>query len=154
MIYLASPYSAVGVVSPDEAKGIRHSRYCKTMAAQAALFGAGYPVFATIVHTHVTALAYNLPTDAAFWMSYNHHMIDLCKAVFILQLDGWLESAGVGDELGYAYQKDINVFRIEITDETDTTMMMHLPIVPDLCLRKTPIETPKLHINVCTSVLS
>lgn len=133
MIYLASPYSYIGEASAETKAKHRELRYTQTMAAQANLFNWGYPVFATIVHTHMTAVKYNLPTDAAFWMKYNHHMIDLSRAVFVLCLSGWQQSIGVTDEINYADTKNIPVYLIEVNPENeDTNLWMTIPIIPEL----------------------
>lgn len=114
MIYLASPYSALSGTDPDSAKRLRHLRFCQTMAAQKVLFNYGYPVFATIVHTHITVRTYGLPTDAEFWKTYNHHMIDLSTAVFVLRLLDWEKSIGVADEIDYAIYTGKPIHPIEV----------------------------------------
>lgn len=134
MIYLASPYSPVapeGVVLTDEEKTkIRGSRYRHTLLVQAKLFNMGYPVFCTIVHTHVTAFCYKLPTDAAFWMNFNHHMIDLSTAVFVLKLEGWQESLGVRDEIEYAQAHAIPVVDIE-AEVQGNSLALNIPVIVD-----------------------
>lgn len=131
MIYLASPYSPVTEEEKRNADKVREERYRKTMAAQSQLFNEGYPVFATIVHTHVTAKHYKLPTEAAHWIKYNHHMIDLSVAVFVLQLPGWKESIGVTDEINYAYSQGIPVYNITVSEAENGTMF-GIPILPEL----------------------
>lgn len=131
MIYLASPYSPVTPEEKLHENETRELRYRQTMAAQAMLFNYGYPVFATIVHTHCTAKAYKLPTDAGPWMRYNHHMIDLSMAVFVLQLPGWEQSRGVTDEIDYANKHNIPVYPIGVvTGNID--IKFAIPILPEL----------------------
>lgn len=131
MIYLASPYSPVTEEEKRNADKVREDRYRKTMAAQSQLFNEGYPVFATIVHTHVTAKHYNLPTEAAHWIKYNHHMIDLSLAIFILELPGWQESIGVQDEINYAHSQGIPAYNITVSEAKNGTMF-GIPIIPEL----------------------
>lgn len=131
MIYLASPYSHVGPGSEYEKALTRERRYAQTMFAQKSLFNFGYPVFATIVHTHVTTKHYKLPTDFGYWQRYNHHMIDLSRAVFILQLNGWEKSSGVQDEIDYANSKAVPVYAIPVLYENDT-IRLDIPIIEEL----------------------
>lgn len=132
MIYLASPYSAVGDWTEDQKIKIRERRYRHTRACQAALFNLGYPVFCTIVHTHQTAKFHDLPTDAKPWIAYNHHMIDLSRAVFVLKLHKWEESIGVKDEIDYATRQAIPLYDITVSHESDTQMGFNIPVIPEL----------------------
>lgn len=131
MIYLASPYSHTGSGTEDEKAQTRERRYRQTMFAQKSLFNFGYPVFATIVHNHVTTKHYKLPSDFGYWQRYNHHMIDLSRAVFILQLEGWEKSSGVQDEIDYANSKAIPVYAIPVIYDDDT-IRLDIPIIPEL----------------------
>jgi len=141
MIYLASPYSAVGSFTPSEELQIRERRYAFTLYAQMHLFNYGYPIFSTIVHTHVTCKRYRLPADADYWKRYNHHMIDLSKALFVLNLEGWDLSSGVKDEIDYAGSIGLPIHHIPV-DSHGEEIRLDVPIIPHLQTLKSKKLTP------------
>lgn len=109
MIYLASPYT-----HPDPA--VQQMRYEQAMAAQVQLLLRGFHVYSPIVACHPMALAYELPTDAWWWLHYNNDMIHRCRSVYVLRLDGWEQSVGVAEEIKYAEANKIPVFYIDFFD--------------------------------------
>lgn len=94
MIYIASPYS-------HELPQVRENRYKQVMAYTAHLMRQGKPAFSPIVHTHVLAQVYELPTDFRFWKNYCHQMLDAAKELHVLTLLGYEESVGVQAEIKY-----------------------------------------------------
>jgi len=98
-IYLAAPYS-------HESEDVRLIRFQKINKQSAELMMQGHIVFSPISHSHPIATQENLPLSADFWQSMNHSFIDWCDCVAVYQLDGWLESAGVKDEIRYATNND------------------------------------------------
>lgn len=109
MIYLASPYSHA-----DPA--VREKRFHAACRATAALLRAGEVVFSPIVHSH-PLVAFDLPTDFAFWASIDREHLARCDAVAVLTLDGWSESIGVREELRIARElgKPVRFFAPEAT---------------------------------------
>jgi Domain of unknown function (DUF1937) len=94
-IYLASPYS-----DPDPA--VRHQRYLEALDATAWLLKKSIWVYSPIVHCHNLARTYNLPTDVAFWGTYNKVMLRAAGQLWILVNKATSGSKGVRQEIGYA----------------------------------------------------
>lgn len=95
MIYLASPYS-------NKDPHIVRDRFLLVEQCTALLIQQGIFVWSPIVHCHEMAAKYKLPTDAAFWKSYNFDFIRRADAVYILRIPGWDESVGVKMEMDLA----------------------------------------------------
>lgn len=97
MIYLASPYS-------HPSRNIQEARFEGVERMTALLMDRGLFVYSPIVHCHVLALKYSMPTDAGYWKAYNFNTLRRCDALYILTLDGWQQSKGVEMELWFAKQ--------------------------------------------------
>lgn len=95
MIYLASPYS-----SPDPL--IMKTRFLLAEQVTAKLLSQEIWVYSPIVHCHELAQKFNLPTDFAYWQSYNFDMLRRADALYILSIPGWYESKGVKAEFDLA----------------------------------------------------
>jgi hypothetical protein len=106
MIYLASPYS-----HPDPA--IVELRFRQAARFTADRIRAGYAIYSPIVHCHQLAQTYDLPTDFAFWQTYNEALLRQSLALWVLMLDGWQTSRGVTGERDFALRHNI---RIEYID--------------------------------------
>ena len=102
MIYLASPYS-----HPDPA--VVQTRFRAAEVCTVSLMRQGVIVFSPIVNCHGIALKYGLPTDHEFWLRYDFGMLRLAEAMFILMIDGWKESRGVKEEIGFARSAHIPI---------------------------------------------
>lgn len=94
LIYLASPYS-----HPDPA--VRELRYEHACAATAGLMRRGLHVYSPIVHSH-PLVKYELPTDWEYWQAHDIAMLHRCQELYVLTLDGWMESKGVRAEIAEA----------------------------------------------------
>lgn len=94
MIYLASPYSHI-----DPA--IVWSRFRAAEAATAWLLERKYWCYSPIVHCHALAETHRLPTDHAYWLEYNFHMLDRADHFYVLHIPGWRESKGISAEFEY-----------------------------------------------------
>jgi len=92
--YLASPYS-------HDIPKVMSARFDSACEACATLFRAGVKVFSPIAHTHPIA-HYGLPKGFEFYKDYDELMIRRCDGVIVLELDGWLSSVGVGEEIAFA----------------------------------------------------
>lgn len=95
MIYLASPYSHRDPL-------IVKTRFLLVEQCTAALITQGHLVWSPIVHCHELAAKYSLPTDAEFWKAYNFDFIRRSDGLFVLNIEGWMESKGVHMELKLA----------------------------------------------------
>jgi hypothetical protein len=94
MIYLASPYTHT---DPD----VMQERFEYVRAAAAEMLARGEIVYSPIVHGHAIATAHDLPTDFEFWMRHSFAMLERADNLYVLRLDGWLESRGVTAEIGW-----------------------------------------------------
>lgn len=103
IIYLASPYTHI---QPE----VREERYQLTMAAVAHhLPRERHAIFSPIVYCHEMAKQFNLPTDFLFWETFNFRMLSQCACLWVLQLPGWEESAGVQGEINFAKQLGMTI---------------------------------------------
>jgi hypothetical protein len=105
MIYLASPYS-----HPNPA--VVQQRFEKTRKVTADLMLRGVPVFSPIVHCHEIANLYEMPTDAAYWETYNTAFLRKSDMMYVLTLDGWKESLGVTQEIGLAKTLRLTIVKV------------------------------------------
>lgn len=95
LIYLASPYS-----HPDIE--VRNERVRQTIAAVANLMTSNLVVYSPIVHNHQIAIKHNLPTEWSYWQQFDEVILSKCDQVYVLMLDGWLESRGIKAEITIA----------------------------------------------------
>ena len=102
MIYLASPYSH------DEER-IRIRRYIATREFTWHHLQMGVALFSPIVYCHQFARDFGAGIDAVTWLHLNEPMLSMAREVWVLELDGWRESAGVRWEMGFAKQLSIPV---------------------------------------------
>ncbi len=91
-IYLGSPYTHSDPFIMEE----RYFAACKK-AGQ--LANEGYYVYSPIVHWHPVATLYGLPRDWEFWQKLDRESIQLMDEVWILKLEGWSISIGLGNEI-------------------------------------------------------
>lgn len=113
MIYLASPYS-----HPSSFE--REKRFRAVCHAAATLFGRGIHVFSPIVHSHPLAIlpGHDLPGDWAFWRSFDERMIGMCDELWVLKIDGWMDSVGVSAEIQIAAEMDKPVRHVSLDELT------------------------------------
>lgn len=64
----------------------------------------GHKVWSPIVHNHEMAQEFDLPTDAEFWKQYNVDFLRRSDEMYVLNIEGWMESKGVMMELRLAEQ--------------------------------------------------
>ena len=102
MIYLASVYSLNAKTDSEEHKRIREERYLTVMKKTKELLEAGLTVFSPIVHCHPMSVVYGLPKDFSFWERLDKSYIDNCDVLWVLMMEGWDESEGIGKEIEYA----------------------------------------------------
>lgn len=95
LVYLACPYT-----HPDPA--VREARFRAATRAAATLAAAGVHVFSPITHTHPILLAGDLPHGWEYWEAYDRAVLDACRSLVVLKLEGWDQSAGVQAEVEVA----------------------------------------------------
>lgn len=101
-VYLASPYAHY---DPD----VMRARYEAALDAAGILMSQAVPVYSPIVHNHPIAAETDLPRDWGFWSKMNLPILQVCSALYVLQLDGWEQSIGVTAEIKYAEEIGIPV---------------------------------------------
>lgn len=106
MIYLASPYSSPIL-------GIQDQRHAAALDCALVLMKQGHHVFSPIVYGVAMAAAGNLPTDAGFWHNFNMQFLKHSEALFVLELSGWEQSAGVKVEINAAKILGMRVINIQ-----------------------------------------
>ncbi len=89
-IYLATPHTGTAVE--------QQRRFEVVNKVAAKLMNDGLLVFSPISHTHPIALAGDLPKGWDFWKEYDLTFIEWCDELWVLEQDGWQESAGVTAE--------------------------------------------------------
>lgn len=125
--YLASPYS-----HPYEADMER--RYIAACRAAAVLLTAGVDVYSPIAHSRPIAKYGGLSqTDWSLYQHLDEAMIDACRGLIVLTLDGWSASTGVESEIKYcrAAGKPANIWIEGYPDEYQAGMTIepqHPPI--------------------------
>ena len=96
MIYFASPYS-----HPDPT--VREQRFRAACRATSVLLRMGKTVYSPIVHGH-PLVEHGVPTEWPFWEHNDRELLQRCKEVVVLMLDGWQESNGVAAEIRIALE--------------------------------------------------
>ena len=93
MIYLANAYS----YDPDES-------YMDVSRVLAEFIHRGLPVFSPIVHSHLVAEVFDMPTGWEFWRDLDFQYIDACSEVWVWRDPSgqWEKSVGVQAEIEYA----------------------------------------------------
>jgi hypothetical protein len=119
LIYLASPYS-----SADPNTITR--RVLDVQKATASLIEQGHLIFSPIVHSHpihdiVSFSSVNGPTMSD-WMKYDFAMIDKADELWVLMLDGWIESKGVAAEIEHAIKTNKPIAYISFPSLTRTAV--------------------------------
>ncbi len=94
-IYLAVPYSH------PNAK-VREYRFNCVNEVALGLISQGHLVFSPISQTHPMEVSTGTVHGFDFWRDYNFGWIDICDVVYVLKLEGWGRSIGVGAERLYA----------------------------------------------------
>lgn len=103
-VYLAVPYM-------HDSSLVREYRFNAANKAAATLINEGYVVFSPISHSHPIAVDGNIQgLGWETWERQDIAMLRLCKALFVLQLDGWDQSLGVQAEIKEAKRMGIPIY--------------------------------------------
>ena len=100
--YMAGPYS-------DNIE----ERYQQHLNAVSVLTRAKLTIYSPIVHYHMVAQVFNMPTNAAFWNEHNYNMILPSRGVILLCLTNWADSKGVRNELNFSRDKGVPVWALD-----------------------------------------
>lgn len=95
-IYLAVPYS-----HPDPS--VVEDRFNQVNQFAVKLIAEGHHVISPISMCHPIAMQGNLPGDWEYWQKYAQNCLSVCRALYVLMLDGWRESVGVQAEIKMAF---------------------------------------------------
>jgi Domain of unknown function (DUF1937) len=97
LIYLAGPYT-------HKDKDIMQERVDQTIECLAYFcnHAKGLCLYSPVVHWNQVATKHTLPHDFTYWIQQDFHMIKKSTAMWILTLDGWQGSYGLGQEVEYA----------------------------------------------------
>jgi hypothetical protein len=109
MIYLASPYN-------HRSPFVREARYLAAMEAVTLLMQRRIWVFSPIVHCHEFKKIADLPPSHEFWLAYDLHILEQCEALYILAIDGYRESLGVGAERAHATSRKMPIFLVHMSN--------------------------------------
>lgn len=108
MIYLASPYSAKihdGEEAGQRDEVLEHKRYVEACLACGFLMKSGELVYSPIAHWHIIDKLFKGTIGYEDYLAADMQMIELCREVHVLRIDGWKESRGVQLEIGFAEMK-------------------------------------------------
>lgn len=106
LVYLAVPYT-----HPDPK--VMEERYEKVCIAAGELISRNYQVYSPISQFHSVAKFCKLPTDWNYWRDLNKSVLECCRALLVLTLDGWKESVGVQDEIEVAKELGLAIDYLE-----------------------------------------
>lgn len=102
LTYLASPYH-------HEQPDIRYARYMRVCGTAAILMRRGLFVYSPIAHNDGVAYYGELQTGWDYWREYDTAMLECCKDMLVLILDGWQDSVGIRAEIDIATRLGISI---------------------------------------------
>lgn len=111
VIYLASPFSS-------KFKSLEVSRYnAITKLAARLMHEYEVALITPITSSYNIKLADpdNIDTDFEFWKEIDLTFISRSDEVWVAEMDGWLESVGVREEINFAMNKGITIRVIDMT---------------------------------------
>lgn len=113
LVYLATPYS--------QYKAGHTQAFCDAAKLVARLLPV-MRVFSPIVHSHPVAFFGRLDAmDMQIWTPLNQEMAAAADVLVVAHLDGWEESAGIAEEVGWFEQAGKPIY-----DLAPATLMMKL----------------------------
>lgn len=107
MIFVAAPYWHFNK-SIIEARVTEAALYCGDLIQK------GNVVISPIVFGHKIIEHCSLPNDFIFWDKFSLGLLDNCKELHVLELDGWGVSRGVKAEMEHAKKLNIPIKLINI----------------------------------------
>jgi hypothetical protein len=113
-VYLSSPYT-----HPD--REVRAERFRLVLGATARLMRLGYQVFSPIIHAHPLHAREGIEGDWDYWRTIDFDFLKRMDTVVVLQIPGWADSVGVGEEIAYAISLGKRVGYLNINDNMPGT---------------------------------
>ena len=84
-------------------------------AIEAAKLTDKHTVYCPVLHGHhLEMFGMSEVKGHDFWMKQCLNMLQCASELHVLQMDGWMESQGVSQEISFAKYHDIPVFYIDI----------------------------------------
>lgn len=120
LVYLASPYTAIGETDWIKKQAIETKRYVQVVNAAAYFMDKGHPLFCPIAHTHPMVVHSDRLRDktGSWWLNKDYAILEKCDQLWVYMIDGWKESFGVTQEIQFAQNHGIPVFYVEpLSDE-------------------------------------
>ena len=126
LTFVSSPYSNP---EPD----IEHQRYLAVCDFTAWLWNdRGMIPVSPIAHWHPIGRRNQLPTNAMAWVDWNRCMVERADLLYVLCIDGWRDSIGVGYEIHWAKQQKLSVFYATKTGPETYVIKATPPMVREL----------------------
>jgi len=114
-LYLASPYSVKIPLSEQQAAKLRKRRFEAVCKYAAKLMKQGELVFCPIAHSHPIEVL-GMPgevNDGDFWLKQDFAVLQFCKELRVLCLEGWEQSDGIRREIEFAHELNIPVTYVQ-----------------------------------------
>lgn len=102
VIYIGQPYW-------HDNEEIRIHRFMAGSVVAGRLMERGDIVFSPIAHSHPIASMLNQQQNHDFWLKQDFHWLKMCDKLVVLKLDGWRESYGLGKEIQFARDNNIEI---------------------------------------------
>jgi hypothetical protein len=127
LIYIATPYMATG----DDPEAIKFQRFRNVTKFAADLTALGVHVYSPITHSHMMAMAAELPGDWDYWEAFDRKMLMACTSMIVYQQEGWEKSIGVEKEMVFAAAHGMPIRFIPMGMEIDGVIaMLKTPMPP------------------------
>lgn len=114
-IYVASPYSVTFPLSEQLAAKLRKRRFEAVCKYTANLMKQGELVFCPIAHSHPIEVL-GMPgevNNGDFWLKQDFAILQFCKELRVLCLEGWEKSEGIRREIEFAKELNIPVTYVQ-----------------------------------------
>jgi hypothetical protein len=116
LVYLAVPYS-------HPSASIRQERFERVNEVAARMMQDGIAVFSPISHSHPIEMHMNgVKLCWEFWQNQDLPILKACDELWVLTIDGWLESVGVTGEIEHAEALGIPIRYITFEEYRDATI--------------------------------
>lgn len=105
IVYLACPYTHASLT-------VRTSRFRWATKAAVHLCRKGYIVYSPITMTHPMDVLMNdddATLGSEYWVNFDEAFMERCATLFILQLDGWVESKGIIREAAFFKHRNLPI---------------------------------------------
>lgn len=90
-------------------------RYQEAVRIAAELISHGYNVVSPIVHNHPLVKHGRQNTGWSDWKKWDLKLLDACRVMFIVKMEGWKESTGVREEWSHCAVNDYPVLFVDPT---------------------------------------